>query len=174
YNLYITAKNRFPWLFMNLITACLTSMVINQFDETISKLVTLAVVMPIVASMGGNAGTQAMTVTVRAISNREVNYANRFRVVTKEIYTCMINGLLLSIIGGSLIYLVFGDPNLSLVFSFSILINFTLAGFLGSFIPIMLNSIDIDPAPSSGVFLTAFTDAIGFFIFLSMAYFFLV
>ena len=174
YNLYVSAKNRFPWLFINLITACLTSMVIRHFDETISKLVTLAVIMPIVASMGGNAGTQAMTVTVRAISNREINSFNSLRVIFKEIYTCLINGLILSCIGGTVIYIIFDDAQLSSVFAISILINFAIAGFLGSFIPIILNRFDIDPAAASGVLLTACTDAIGFCIFLSMSYSFLV
>lgn len=174
YNLYATAKRRFPWLFINLITACLTSLVINQFNDTIAKLITLATIMPIVASIAGNAGTQAMTVTVRAIGNREINSSNTVRVITKETYICLLNGLLISLISFVLIYLLFSDLNLSIIFAVSVLINFIISGFFGSFIPILLNQFDIDPAAASGVVLTAFTDAFSFFSFLGLAYFFLV
>jgi magnesium transporter len=174
HNLFLSAKNRFPWLFINLITACLTSTVIRYFDETISKLVALAIIMPIVASMGGNAGTQAMTMTVRAISNREINSLNSIRFILKEIYTCALNGILLSLIGGLVIYVLFHEVELSVVFGASILINFTLAGILGSTIPIMLNRFNIDPAAASGVLLTACTDTMGFFIFLWLSYLFLI
>ncbi len=173
-NLFASARHRFPWLFVNLVTACLTSLVINQFSGTIAKLITLATIMPIVASMGGNAGTQAMTVTVRALANREITSANTRRVISKEILLCMLNGALLSIIGIILTYLLFADMNLSIVFASAVLINFTIAGLLGSGIPILLNHFNIDPAAASGVFLTACTDAIGFFSFLGLAYFFLV
>ena len=174
YNLYHTAKHRFPWLFVNLVTACITSMVINQFTDTIAKLITIATIMPIVASMGGNAGTQTMTVTVRALASREIASSNTFRVVCKEILVCALNGVILALIGALLTYLLFADINLSIVFSCAVAINFTLAGLFGSGIPILLNKLDIDPAAASGVFLTAFTDAIGFFTFLGLAYFFLV
>ncbi|MDP5110533.1 MAG: magnesium transporter [Rickettsiaceae bacterium] len=173
-NLFASAKHRFPWLFVNLVTACLTSLVIDQFSETIAKLVTLATIMPIVASMGGNAGTQTMTVTVRALANREITGANTRRVISKEILLCMLNGALLALIGITLTYLLFADVNLSIVFASAVLINFVIAGFLGSGIPILLNYLNVDPAAASGVFLTACTDAIGFFSFLSLAYFFLV
>lgn len=174
YNLYATAKHRFPWLFVNLVTACITSMVINQFSDTIIQLITLATIMPIVASMGGNAGTQAMTVTVRALASREITSSNTMRVVFKEIFVCALNGMLLALIGVVLTYLLFADMNLSMVFACAVIINFTVAGFLGSGIPIILNRLDIDPAAASGVFLTACTDAIGFFSFLGLAFFFLV
>jgi magnesium transporter len=173
-NLYATAKHRFPWLFVNLVTACITSMVINQFSDTNAKLITLATIMPIVASMGGNAGTQAMTVTVRALAGREINSSNTTRVVCKEILVCTLNGLLLASIGVILIYLLFADIGLSAVFASAVTINFTIAGLLGSSIPIILNRLDVDPAAASGVFLTACTDAIGFFSFLGLAFFFLV
>ena len=173
-NLFAAAKHRFPWLFVNLVTACLTSLVINQFSDTIAKLVTLATIMPIVASMGGNAGTQTMTVTVRALANREITNAHTRRVISKEISLCMLNGALLAIIGIILTYLLFADVNLSIIFACAVLINFVIAGLLGSSIPILLNHFDIDPAAASGVFLTACTDAIGFFSFLGLAYFFLI
>ena len=173
-DLYATAKHRFPWLFVNLVTACITSMVINQFSDTIAKLISLATIMPIVASMGGNAGTQVMTVTVRALAGREINNSNTMRVVCKEILVCTLNGLCLASIGMILIYLLFADIGLSVVFASAVTINFMMAGLLGSAIPIILNHFDIDPAAASGVFLTAFTDAIGFFSFLGLAFFFLV
>ena len=173
-NLYSTAKHRFPWLFVNLVTACLTSLVIDQFSDTISKLITLATLMPIVASMGGNAGTQAMTVTVKALASREITSSNTRRVVFKEVMVCTVNGLLLASIGVMLIYLLFADASLCMVFASAVIINFTIAGLLGSGIPIVLNSFDVDPAAASGVFLTACTDAVGFFSFLGLAYFFLV
>ena len=174
YNIFYTARHRFPWLFVNLITACLTSIIINQFSGTIAKLISLAAIMPIVASLGGNAGTQAMTVTVRAIANKDINNANMFKIVTKEILVCAFNGLLLALIGGALSFAIVRDLDLSIVFAVAVIINFLVAGFCGSAIPITLNHFDIDPATASGVFLTALTDGLGFFTFLTLAYFFLV
>lgn len=173
-NLFAAAKHRFPWLFVNLVTACLTSLVIDQFSGTISKLVTLATIMPIVASMGGNAGTQTMTVTVRALANREITNSNTRKVICKEIVLCMLNGILLAIIGIILTYILFHDIYLSVVFAIAVLINFVISGVLGSGIPIALSHCYVDPAAASGVLLTACTDAIGFCSFLSLAYVFLV
>lgn len=173
-NLFAATKHRFPWLFVNLITSCLTSLVINQFSDTIAKLVTLATIMPIVASMGGNAGTQTMTVTVRALANREITSSNTKRIISKETSLCMLNGVLLALIGVIITYLLFVDVNLSMVFASAVLINFVIAGLLGSSIPILLNHFNIDPATASSVFLTACTDAIGFFSFLSLSYFYLI
>ncbi len=172
--IFYMTKHRFPWLFVNLITACLTAIIINQFSDTISKLVTLAAIMPVVASMGGNAGTQAMTVTVRALANKDINQTNMFRVIGKEIISCSINGIFLAIIGGILSYIILSDIDLSIVFGFAVVINFIVAGFFGSAIPIALYNIDVDPATSSGVLLTALTDSFGFFTFLTLAYLFLV
>jgi magnesium transporter len=172
-NLSIIARNRFPWLFVNLITACITSTIIEQFGETIAKLITLATIMPIVASMGGNSGTQAMTVTVRALANREINTANVRKVVLKEVFVCMLNGTLLAIIGYLVSFVLFDNIKLSGVFAVAVIINFTVAGFLGSSIPIVLSRMGLDPATASGVFLTAMTDATGFFSFLGLAYLFL-
>lgn len=174
YNFLYTARHRFPWLFMNLITACITSIIINHFSETIAKLITIAAVMPVVASMGGNAGTQAMTVTVRAIANKDINQANMFKVIVKEILVCGINGLILAIIGSLLSFIMLGALDLSIIFAIAVLITFIMAGFFGSVIPITLHNFEIDPATASGVFLTALTDAFGFFTFLILAYFFLV
>lgn len=173
-NLSETVKHRFPWLFINLIAACATSLVINQFSDTIQKVVTLATIMPIVASMGGNAGTQVMTVTIRALANREITQANCLKVILKEILACLLNGFSLAVIGSMVIYLLFIDYNLSALFIAAVVINFTIAGFIGSTIPIILDHFDIDPATASGVLLTALTDAFGFLSFLGLAFFFLV
>jgi len=174
YNLFYTVKHRFPWLFVNLITACLTSIIINQFGNTISKLITLAAIMPIVASMGGNAGTQAMTVTVRALSNKDIHYNNISKVIIKEILVCGFNGLILSCIGAALSLVMLGDPHLSIIFAIAVVLTFIIAGFFGSAIPITLHYLNIDPATGSGVFLTTITDSFGFFTFLTLAYIFLV
>jgi magnesium transporter len=175
FNLFKTARHRFPWLFINLITACITSMIINQFSGTISKLITIAAIMPVVASMGGNAGMQAMTVTVRALANKDINYSNIPKVVLKEIIVCGFNGLVLAVIASfALIFTMDLSIHLSIIFAIAILINFLIAGLSGSVIPIMLHSLHIDPATGSGVFLTALTDSFGFFTFLILAYIFLV
>jgi magnesium transporter len=173
YNLLSTAKHRFPWLFMNLITACITSIIINHFSDTIAKSITIAAIMQIVASMGGNAGTQAMTVTVRALSNKDINQANIQKVILKEISVCGLNGFILAIIGASLCMTIINHIELSIIFGAAITINFLIAGFFGSMIPITLHRFDIDPATTSGVFLTALTDSLGFLTFLSLAYIFL-
>ncbi len=172
-NLPATIKQRFPWLFINLITAFFTSLIIDQFSTTIMQLITLATIMPIVASIGGNAGTQAMVVTVRALLNREITKANSKKIILKEIIVCFCNGLFCAVIGAILIYLIFYNVNLSIVFLLAVLISFSTAGLLGSGIPILLNNFDIDPSLASGVFLTACTDALGFFCFLGLSYIFL-
>jgi magnesium transporter len=175
FNLFKTAKHRFPWLFINLITACVTSIIINQFSDTIAKLITIAAIMPVVASMGGNAGTQAMTVTVRALANKDINYSNISKVILKEIIVCGFNGLVLAAIASIALILTMDiSIRLSIIFSSAILINFLVAGLSGSMIPIMLHSLHLDPATGSGVFLTALTDSFGFFTFLILAYIFLV
>ncbi len=173
-NLSATVAHRFPWLFVNLITSCATSLVINEFSNTIEKLITLATIMPIVASMGGNAGTQVTTITVRALANREITSANNMKLIAKEILVCLLTGFGLSIVGASIIYAIFSDVPLGLVFIGAVTINFLVAGIFGSGIPIILDSFDIDPAASSGVLVTALTDALGFFSFLGLAFFFLV
>lgn len=174
YNLFNTATHRFPWLFINLITACITSIIINQFSGTIAKLITVAVVMPIVASMSGNAGTQAMTITIRALANKDITHANMFKVIGKEILVCGLNSLLLASAGVILIVFMLATVNLSIVFAVAVVVNFLIAGFLGSAIPITLYRLNIDPAMASGVLLTALTDALGFFTFLALSYIFLV
>jgi len=174
YDFFSTAKHRFPWLFFNLVTACVTALLIDLFSDTISKFVTIAAIMPVVASMGGNAGTQTMTVTVRALHNKDLHYGNALRAILKEILVSLFNGLALAMIGGSIILVCFGDFDLSAIFAFAVVISFLVAGFFGVFIPIFLGKIGIDPAAASGVLLTAITDMLGFCSFLALAYLFLV
>ena len=164
-----TAKQRFPWLFINLITACLTAMVINYFGPTIAKIVALASLMPIVASMGGNAGTQTMTVTIMAITNKDVTRINNIKIVLKELLSCGINGIAFAFLGGLIVIVLFNDFALAKVFATAVVINFIIGGILGSSIPLILNRLKMDPAPSSGVIVNALTDSCGFLVFLSLA-----
>ncbi|MEQ9116479.1 MAG: magnesium transporter [Rickettsiales bacterium] len=164
-----TAIQRFPWLFVNLIMACATSLVIAHFENEIQKIVVLAAIMPIVASMGGNAGTQTVTVAVRAIANKDITNANVSKVIFKEIIACALNGILLGIIGGFILLVLYENMSLSSIFALAVIINFTLAGLWGAIIPIFLDRYGFDPAISSSVFLTFLTDFLGFFSFLGLA-----
>ncbi len=164
-----TATQRFPWLFFNLLTACLTSLVISTFQHQVEQKIILAAIMIIVASMGGNAGTQTVTVSVRAIANKDITTSNISHVVLKEIAACGLNGLMLGLIGGGILFLLYRDMDVCAVFALSVTINFLLAGFWGSMIPITIDKIGLDPAISSGVFLTFLTDFLGFFVFLGLA-----
>ena len=162
-------KARFGWLFLNLITAVLASVVISLFDATIEKLVALAVLMPIVASMGGNAGTQAMTVAVRAIATKELTPANAMRVFGKEFSVSLMNGVLFAIIIGTIAHIWFDNLALGLVIGAAMIINLIVAGVSGILVPITLDKLNVDPAVSSSVFVTTITDIIGFFTFLGLA-----
>ena len=164
-----TAIQRFPWLFVNLLMACATSLVIAHFENEIKKVVVLAAIMPIVASMGGNAGTQTVTVAVRAIANKDITNANVSKVIFKEITACALNGILLGIIGGFILLVLYENIHLSSIFALAVVINFTLAGLWGAMIPIFLDRYGFDPAISSSVFLTFLTDFLGFFSFLGLA-----
>lgn len=169
-----SVRQRFPWLFVNLITAFITSSVISLFEPTIVHMVALASVMPIVASMGGNAGTQTVTVAVRSIAHKDLTNRNSFRVIVKEMLTCGFNGLILGSLGGFIVYFMYKDLDLSLIFIGAVFLNFCAAGFFGSAIPILFNRMKIDPAVASSVFLTALTDSIGFFTFLALAKVFII
>jgi magnesium transporter len=168
-----TMKRRFPWLFINLLTACITSTLIDIFQSTIHQIVTLAAIMPIVASMGGNAGTQTLTVAVRAIAHKEFDMGNAYKIISKEMFSHLINGIILATIGGVILLLWHNHLSYSLVFAVAVVINFVLAGFLGASIPLALSKLGVDPAIASGVFLTAMTDIIGFTSFLMLATFLL-
>ncbi|MGL4960150.1 MAG: magnesium transporter [Inquilinus sp.] len=164
-----TTRSRFSWLFVNLLTAVLASSVIGLFEDVISKVVALAVLMPIVASMGGNAGTQTLTVAVRALAMRELTDSNAVRVLWKEVLVGAVNGLLFAAIAGGVVWLWFGDPRLALVIGAAMIINLLAAAFSGAVIPLAMQRFGIDPAVSSAVFLTTVTDVVGFFAFLGLA-----
>jgi magnesium transporter len=169
-----TARHRFTWLLFNLGTALLAAFVISLFDASIKQMVALAVLMPIVASMGGNAGGQTMTVTVRALATKDLGAVNAYRVIGREAMAGLLNGLVFALLLGTLVYFWFGNDELGLVIAAAIVINFLVAALAGILIPLTLNMLDIDPAIASGVFVTTLTDVVGFFAFLGLATFWLL
>ena len=164
-----TSLRRFPWLLINLATAVLASVVIAQFEVAIGQVVALAVLMPIVASMGGNAGTQTLTVVVRALAVREVTTANAFRVLIKEFLAGSINGVLFMVAGLLVTFFWYGDPELGVLFGLAMVVTLVAGVLAGVCIPLLLDKLGFDPAVSSGVFLTTVTDVVGFFVFLGLA-----
>lgn len=164
-----TVRSRVPWLIVNLGTAILASSVIKHFDATIEQMVALAVLMPIVASMGGNAGTQTMTVTVRALATNKLGRVNAPRVVMREAFVGVANGLILSVIIGAVVFVWFGSGLLGAVIGAAMVVNAIAAGLAGILIPLTMDALDLDPAPASGVFVTMITDIVGFFAFLGLA-----
>ncbi len=164
-----TTKRRFPWLAVNLVTAIFASLVISLFEETIAGLVALAVLMPIVASMGGNAGTQSLTVAVRALATRDLTTANVWRVIKREVLVGLINGLIFAVVMGIVGVVWFGSPMLGVVIAVAMVINLVVAGLAGTVIPVVLEKMGVDPALASGAFVTTVTDVVGFFAFLGLA-----
>ena len=164
-----TTRARISWLLVNLLTSILSALVIGFFDAEIEKLVALAILMPIVTALGGNAGTQALTVAVRAIATKELTVNNTARTIGKEILVGGINGILLSAILVLIVGFWFSDLGLGVVFAMAIIINMVVAGFIGVGVPIVLYRVGIDPAVASSVLVTAITDIIGFFCFLGLA-----
>jgi magnesium transporter len=164
-----TTKQRLPWLAVNLVTAVIASGVIALFEETIAGLVALAVLMPIVASMGGNAGTQSLTVAVRAIATRDLTSANVWRVIRKEALVGLVNGLIFAVAMGLVGWVWFATPMLGVVIAVAMVINLIIAGLAGTMIPVLLERFGIDPALASGAFVTTVTDVVGFFAFLGLA-----
>ena len=169
-----TQRHRFIWLLVNLGTALIAVWVISQFEATIQQLVVLAVLMPIVASMGGNAAGQTMTVTVRALATKDLGAANAYRVIGRETVVGLLNGLLFATLLGTVVYLWFGSDELGLVIGAAMIVNFLVAALAGILIPLALNHFGIDPAVASGVFVTTVTDVVGFFAFLGLATLWLV
>jgi magnesium transporter len=168
------APSRFSWLFVNLLTAILASSVIKLFDATIEHMVALAVLMPIVASMGGNAGTQTMTVAVRALATGELGAANVVRVVLRETAVGLLNGFVFAIIMGLVVFVWYGSNTLGAVIAGAMVINLLAAALAGIFVPLSLDRWGFDPAVSSTVFVTTVTDVVGFFAFLGLATFWLM
>lgn len=164
-----TVRSRFLWLFINLGTAILASSVIKLFDASIEQMVSLAVLMPIVASMGGNAGTQTMTVAVRALATRDLGPVNAIRVIIREATVGLVNGLLFAAILATVVFLWFGAGKLGLVIGAAMICNLLAAALAGILIPLTLHRNGYDPAVSSGVFVTTVTDVVGFFAFLGLA-----
>ncbi|PJE30173.1 Magnesium transporter MgtE [Pseudooceanicola marinus] len=164
-----TVKQRLPWLAVNLATAVIASMVISLFEDTIAQFVALAVLMPIVASMGGNAGTQALTVAVRAIATKDLTGSNVWRVLRREIMVGLFNGLAFAVIMGIVGLVWFGSPALGGVIAAAMVINLVIAGLAGIAVPVILDKFRIDPALASGTFVTTVTDVVGFFAFLGLA-----
>ncbi|KIT17772.1 magnesium transporter [Jannaschia aquimarina] len=162
-------RRRFPWLAVNLVTAVLASLVIAQFEGVIAQVVALAVLMPIVASMGGNAGTQSLTVAVRALATRDLTGANVWRVIRREVFAGAINGAIFAVVMGIVGVVWFGSPMLGVVIAVAMVINLIVAGFAGVGIPVVLEKAKIDPALASGAFVTTVTDVVGFFAFLGLA-----
>jgi magnesium transporter len=169
-----SSAKRVAWLLVNLVTAALASVVISMFDATIEQMVALAVLMPIVASMGGNAGTQTLTITVRALATKELTSYNTMRAIRKELLVGVLNGLLFACLAGLATIFIFGDQGASSILLGGIIagamvINMIVAGFSGIILPILLDRAGVDPAVASGVFVTTVTDVVGFFAFLGLA-----
>ena len=169
-----TVRARSPWLVVNLGTAVLASLVIGLFESTIERVVALAVLMPIVASMGGNAGTQTLTVAVRALAMKDLSSANAWRFINKELVVGVFNGVLFAVVTGAIAWFWFGRPEIGLVIGAAMVVNLIVAGLSGTLIPLGLERLGIDPAIASSVFLTTVTDVIGFFAFLGLAAAFLM
>jgi len=166
---FSTVKARAPWLFINLITAIIASLVIAQFDYAISQFVQLAILMPIVASMGGNAGTQSMTVTVRALATRDIDTYNVMRTIRRELFVGLLNGLFFAVLMGTIAAIWFTNTSLGLIVGLAMVVNMLCAALSGILIPITLSKLKIDPAIASSVFVTTVTDVVGFFAFLGLA-----
>ena len=164
-----TTRGRLPWLAVNLATAIIASLVISMFETTIAQFVALAVLMPIVASMGGNAGTQSLTVAVRAIATKDLTTSNVWRVIRREVLVGLLNGMIFAMVLGVVGYFWFGSSIIGWVLALAMVLNMVVAGLAGTVIPVVLEKIGIDPALASGAFVTTVTDVVGFFAFLGLA-----
>lgn len=164
-----TSKSRLPWLFINMCTSILSSIVIAQFEATIEAFVALAVLLPIVASMGGNAGTQTLTVSVRALATKDLTAANIMRVIRREAAVGLINGVFFAVCMGIVGTIWFQMPQLGLVIAAALVVNMVVAACAGTIIPVTLERLGVDPALASGTFVTTTTDMMGFFAFLGLA-----
>ncbi|WP_455757390.1 magnesium transporter [Sulfurimonas sp.] len=162
-------RKRATWLGLNLFTAIAASFVIAMFSDTLESMVALAILMPIVASMGGNAGTQSLTVVVRQLALGDISQGDAMRIIKKEVTISLGNGIVFAIIMGTIAYLWFGMQLLGLVIALSMIINLLMAGLFGAFVPLFLKRMDVDPAIGSTVILTTVTDVVGFFSFLGLA-----
>lgn len=169
-----TTKARFTWLLINLFTAVAASLVIAIFEDTLERIVALAVLMPIVASMGGNAGTQTLTVAVRAIAMRDLSPSTALRFVSKELLVGLANGIAFAAVAGLVAWLWFDQPSIGFIIAAAMVINLVVAALSGALVPLGLEKMGVDPAVASSVVLTTVTDVIGFFAFLGLATIFLI
>ena len=173
-SVFTTLRSRIGWLTMNLLTALLASWIIGLFQATIDQMVSLAVLMPLVASMGGNAGTQTMTVAVRALAEHDLDIYNAKRIIWKELFVSLWNGAAFALIMAVIAIYWFGPYGLGIIIGLAMLVNMVFAAMSGIYIPLTLHRFGIDPAIASGVFVTTVTDVVGFFAFLGLAALFLV
>ena len=169
-----TFRGRAGWLLLNLLTAVLASLVIGLFESTLETIVALAVLMPIVASMGGNAGTQTVTVAVRAIAMQEFSTQSAAKFAFREVLVGGVNGVLFAVIAGVVSYIWFGDLWISVILGGAMIVNMVIAGLTGTIVPLSLLRLGVDPAVASSVFITTITDVVGFFVFLGLAAAFLL
>ena len=173
-SLWETLQGRSSWLLINLLTAIVASAVIGLFDATIERLVALAVLMPIVASMGGNAGTQTVTVAVRALALRQIDRAAAASFVRRELVVAVLNGIVFAVLAASVSFLWFRDPDIAAVMAVAMFANLVVAGLSGTLVPLGLVRVGVDPAVASSVFITTITDVVGFFVFLGLAALYLI
>ena len=164
-----TSRSRVPWLLVNLVTAFLAASVIGLFDHTIEQIVALAVLMPIVAGMGGNAASQTMTVTVRALATKDLDIYNAWRIIRREMGVGSINGIIFAILIGLVAGSWFQDANIGAIIAAAMVINMFVAAVAGILVPLLLDRFGVDPAVASAVFVTTITDVVGFFAFLGLA-----
>ena len=166
---FSVVRLRSSWLLVNLVTAFLSASVIGLFEPTIERIAVLAMLFPIVAALGGNAGTQTLTVTVRAIATQQITPGNPWRLIGREVIVGVLNGILLGCVTGLIVALLFGRPELGFVIAGGMLANQTVAALVGIIVPLALDRLGVDPAVASSIFVTATTDATGFFAFLGLA-----
>ncbi|MEK6689531.1 MAG: magnesium transporter, partial [Gemmatimonadota bacterium] len=162
-------RSRLPWLYLNLLTAFMAASVVVFFQDTIARTVALAAWMPIIAGMGGNAGTQALVVTVRRLAIGQIPDSKKLGVILKEFLVGAINGLAIGLVVGAVAFMTGQGPRLGLVVFLAMTANLVVAGFAGAFVPIVLQRLGIDPAIASSIFVTTFTDMVGFALLLGLA-----
>ena len=167
--IFYTVRTRLTWLVVNLGTAIIAASVVGLFQGEIAKFALLAVLMPIVSGMGGNAGTQTLAVVVRAIATNQLTSSNTARMIGRELRIAATNGASLGLLIGSAVAFVYGNPTLGIVMGAAMVINNLVAGLAGILVPVTLDRVNVDPAVSSAVFVTMMTDVMGFFSFLGLA-----
>jgi len=169
-----SVKSRLPWMFINLATAFLATFTVALFEDVITQVVALAAAMPIVAGMGGNAGTQTLSIVIRGIALGEIDFKDNWKLLFKEALVGIINGAATGLVTGFILYLMYGNYYLGLIIFLAMILNLLIAGMFGFLIPLALQSLGIDPALASAIFLTTVTDVFGFFVFLGLARAFIV